>query len=709
MYPVYLAVRAQVSEESANTLLEELLSREASARLALRDAHGREEDRDDDYVQSSSASDLLVKRQACRLALSVSSNHLDAARVYLQSNIDTLQREAATQLGRSSAAATAAAARDSHAAVASEDDDRTVAGVWFNKHTKLQVNMQTGEMVVGGHAMLPVPTRVSVMPSFSRNMPSEVPLCSIVAADEDGEWFNTSGDQRPDGAEYDFFAHRATPAKLPEFFRAKLEREQLRTEMARGHHHSSGGHGGGVDLRGASASDASELCAAVLSLLEERRSKLPFLPNGVDVESFATRCVAALEELGVHTVGELGFLREEDAAVMAAHLPEMRKPVHRRHFLWMLGGPQGSGGLHGRRDLAVRKRHNAAGSTAGGDGPWLLGGLDERNLDRELTHGFHALPPEDARDSSDGGGRNSGGRAGSSRGDARFAPGVLRQDEGGLRWCGHYYEPYRPHLQRVHEEQPKWLERFERKLYEMLYVVRSPPDSSHAGKRPAMVAAEAPGTNARLPSLLARVSCALGRLSASTFSSFGSGCCCGAARRRTSAQACLSSCTAHPSGTRAAVLVTRASSTKLARRTGQSTPTRPSCRTRASTIACTRSVATARTRGRGVSCTPMTWTASSPFATARTRAGSATRRCSIATGIRTTRGCPATTTRRAASLAVRSCPALRDNCAPPPALHMHIRMCEPRDDSQPLRFASRTPPPRALCLPPQPPPTHSPL
>ena len=78
----------------------------------------------------------------------------------------------------------------------------------------------------------PVPRRVLptlLLPRARRRAPD-------AAVDDEGEWFQVAGSERAekDGAEYDFFAHRAQPAELPATLLAKRKKSEMRDKMAQG-------------------------------------------------------------------------------------------------------------------------------------------------------------------------------------------------------------------------------------------------------------------------------------------------------------------------------------------------------------------------------------------------------------------------------------------------------------------------------------------
>ena len=470
----FFVAEAPVSLPLADSLLRRVQEKKLSDAAEARDD---DDDEEEDNAESAQR-DAKIDQLACQRALEVTNNNSRSAWAYLHSNYEKLHEEARKELSKSGSdsktvpgsaplfssllhhllssccipachglprLATACPASPA-ALLAHPASCRRIAprlAVFFNRHTKLQINMQTGEMVVGGRALLPVPSRVVSNEAYTSNMSREVPLCSILAVDDDGEWFQVAGTERAekDGAEYDFFAHRARPAELPATLLAKRKKGEMREKMAQGMANlesESGSHKTAGERERHAA--RREVRQAIVGVLVSRRDELYVLDgqmaDDLDDEMFANRLTVALESLGVAKLTDLTYLRESDDVALAELVPELKLPVHRRQLLSMLLSHTTSVDSRIRRRDA-RLHSSLAGCNEETDGPWLLGGLDERpEAPEELGQPSH---------------------------------GLLRQEEGGLRWCGHFFVPYRPHRERVvGEVLPAWQELFELKLYEEL-------------------------------------------------------------------------------------------------------------------------------------------------------------------------------------------------------------------------------------------------
>ena len=395
---------APVSEAKATQLLATLQSlMRTPGDEAVADASGgggavaAEED-DETFLEQGDIDDT-VNLFACRLALQATDNVLERALAYLHSNHEKL--------------------REGGRKIKLTLEKQGAEGIFRNRLTALQVNLQTGELVVGGKAMLPIPAHIAAHHSFNGPMGTRVPLCSIISHDDDGEWLHISGDQRLDGADVEVFAHRVKLAELPETYRAKHEREQLRKVMAMGALV-------GVDAEGdpASSTPKLRLHAAVLQLVRE--GSVPGLHAGaVNPDDFAERCVAALAELGVAGLESVRFLDEADGAHLVTKLPELELPVVRRHFVSRL-----------QQIKLTQQEASVEGLTNDqpADGPWLIGGHDERPKPPPPPAGMPPYP-------------------------------FLCQEEGGLNWCGRSYKPFHPLAAPSKSKLPPWRRRFETKLF----------------------------------------------------------------------------------------------------------------------------------------------------------------------------------------------------------------------------------------------------
>ena len=409
---------APVSGDKAEELLEVLAS---SSRAQPGDelALSRDDDLDDPGFGGRTEADKYdADLLACQLALRDTNNMLDRARAYLFSNQEGLLDEAKQ---------TIASRRD-----------KGISGVFKNKRTNLQVNLQTGELVVGDKALLPVPADVTGNKSYYRAMGvRQVPLCSVVASDDDGEWLSISADQRAqlDAAEVDIFVHRVKQVEPPQSFAAKHEQAALARRAARTY---------GKDGEHGAVAAWLALRAAIRRAVDEGVAELD--PREVDMHDFTERCMAAFETLGISSLEGVKFLKEADGAHLAAKLEELQKPVHRRQFVTRLKQMLAER-LAAQLDADDELRGVQAedtGLSEGAernkwvDGPWLLGGYDER----------HEPPAPTFVD--------------------RFALPTLRQEEGGLRWCGCLYEPYHPLNAPPEGPVPLWQQHFETKLFATL-------------------------------------------------------------------------------------------------------------------------------------------------------------------------------------------------------------------------------------------------
>ena len=404
-----LTAKAPVSEEKTTELLESLRGLMHSRDNAAATASAGSDYNEDEVGVDISEEDNRISRFACGLALQATNNQADRALAFLHSNHEGLHDEAHREMAKLEQAG--------------------AQGIFRNRHTGLQVSLQTGELVVGGKAMLPMPAHVAGHRDFRDAMGYRVPLCSVIAHDDDGEWFRVAGTQRLDGAEVELFAHRVKLAELPETYRAKHERAQLEKAMAPE----------ALAAAGCVTSPAAlRLHTAILQLLKEEEvmhslrenAQAGVLPEAFQVDEFAQRCLAALADLGGASLEGVGFLNEADGSQLVAKLPELKLPIVRRQFFARLQ-------QIAQQQIALQERETASEHHAHDqkvDGPWLIGGYDERPDPPSAMPGGQPFP-------------------------------TLKQEEGGLIWCGCSYKPYHPLHAQPSDTVPSWQKRFETKLF----------------------------------------------------------------------------------------------------------------------------------------------------------------------------------------------------------------------------------------------------